>query len=183
MEPDEPVEPDEPSGEPIAYLYGTPSESGNIGLRVGDTVAYYNGAVLTDIDTVCTDEVKAQCPYAFLVYYPDDNLYRLYISSRAGLVHGRNSRNVHVEFANSELGGKSNYDGETMTWGDVSAADNASLNAPTNRVFWVNEAVYYKDNFYDEALAGTLFMAASAPIPVGEIVDTIDGIPIYEVKT
>lgn len=33
-------------GTPSMYLYGTPSESGNIGLRSGDTVTYYDGAVL-----------------------------------------------------------------------------------------------------------------------------------------
>lgn len=47
-ESDIPIVPDEPETPTASlYLYGTPSESGNIGLRVGESVTYYEGAVAT----------------------------------------------------------------------------------------------------------------------------------------
>lgn len=51
-EPDEPAVPDEPGEVSTMYLYGTPSESGNIGLRVGDSVTYYSGAVAPNIPAI-----------------------------------------------------------------------------------------------------------------------------------
>lgn len=49
-ESDIPIVPDEPDTPTTAmYLYGTPSETGNIGLRVGETVTYYDGWVLSKL--------------------------------------------------------------------------------------------------------------------------------------
>lgn len=68
-----------PKPKPSMYLYGTPSESGNIGLRVGDTVTYYDGAVLPKLPesdlsytVVCHDS-----PYTYgrVIYSAEPLLY------------------------------------------------------------------------------------------------------------
>ena len=62
-----PVIPDEPETASMC-LYGTPSTSGNIGLRNGESVTYYDGAVLPPLP----EWDKSKYPYAFLCHLSGD---------------------------------------------------------------------------------------------------------------
>lgn len=157
-EPDEPEVPDEPGEVATMYLYGTPSESGNIGLRVGDTVTYYNGFAAPDINTVYTDEMKTEYPYARIGVY--GSTYRLSL--------------VTVESTVNDSGATSFLAGVVYEVVDGKWAA-CSKNYNTYTLIWANYNVRY-------ANSNELYLAKSDPIPVGEIVDYIDDIPIYERK-
>jgi len=147
--------------EPVAsmYLYGTPSDSGNIGLRVGDTVTYYNGFVAPDINTVFTDEMKAEYPHARIGVY--NSTYRLSLVQVESKVNDSGA----VGFLSGVV-----YEVVDGKW----VARSKNYNSYT--VIWANYNVLYAES-------NELYLAKSDPIPVGEIVEYINDIPIYEAKT
>ena len=168
--PDAPAVPDEPGEVATMYLYGTPSESGNIGLRVGDTVTYYDGAVLPSIESVWTPELQAEYPVVYIYtlldwnylnigkgysYRYEDEKYKVYLTGYYG------SYTAHDE------GWGSFYDGEDGEKGIGEVQNFASMP-------WTNTPILHED--------GTIAKAATTPIPVGDIVEYINNIPIYEQK-
>ena len=62
---------------PVGYLYAHVARDGETPTHTIDGVGYV-GAVLPDINEVWTDEVKAEYPYACIIYYPETNVYGLY---------------------------------------------------------------------------------------------------------
>ena len=61
------------------------------------------------------------------------------------------------------------YDLDGGAWGEGKAVDyNGWFGVgQVDVLLWTSHAIYYADDYYDSALAGTLYLAASEPIPVG----------------
>ena len=166
-----------PKREPVElFLYGTPSESGNIGLRFGDSVVLYDGAVLPPIP----NEVMA---YQFV---------RLFNFTTSFTAHGAIGCNTTPETQEVTVGGlfpetyvangyftDVTYLYALVTNNDYgwamldSGAEIDSNYTDIRNIKWANYDVLNLD--------GSVYLAASEPIPVGEIVDYINEIPIYEV--
>ena len=170
--------------EPVAYLYGTPSESGNIGLRVGDTVTYYNGAVLPALP----EWDKTVYPYAVIVDYgysilDKENRAFLYLLKDQGDRYLQESQ-IDSEYIYYHAGdmyykATSPKDEPYTEWTESDILTEAKMFNLVG-IIWTKEPIYYQyDNHW--GASGELALAASDPIPVGEIVEYIDGIPIYEV--
>lgn len=169
--------------EPIAYLYGTPSESGNIGLRVGDTVTYYDGIVAADINTIYTDELKVQYPYAHIsnsswTAANPDGLYSLYCfdtimesySTKLGSHGDSNIKPVGGDLGTVNAMGMFAIIDETPEFVEPSSNKYGILG---QKILWANYDHYHTN--------GTLLCAATSPIPIIKgIVDYIGDIPIYE---
>ena len=163
------------------YLYGQQSDSGNIGLRVGDTVTYYSGHISPMWD-------RTKYPFGVALYNQGES-YRVYHFYAFAEQHYYETTHVLTSryFGTSsdpEIGGpacvawiKYGIDGEWEASEGVAnvQTDMGSVKVNSQNELWTSFDMYYKD--------GTLKSAASDPIPVGEIVEYIDGIPIYEVIT
>lgn len=178
---DIPILPDEPDTPTASmYLYGRPSESGNIGLRVGDSVTYYDGAVLPPLP----EWDKTKYPYAFIVeyeanvmgaHYRTANLYAIPKVEHFKVENG----NWCVSIANymeSEIfvslsGSATATDYVGKDWGAFE--EKTASGVVVSEIDWANFDVLNED--------GSVHRAKSDPIPVGEIVDYINDIPIYEV--
>lgn len=146
-------------GDPELFLYGTPSESGNIGLRVGDSVTYYNGAVLQKLP-------ESDMPYAHIYSTELDLIpYGAIFSENPFVFNGNKSILL------DGMVGKWHYS-ENSVWWNYAEYD-ATDTANSYPAIWTNHDI--KD------VNGNLHLAATNPIPVTKgIVDTINGIPIYE---
>ena len=134
---------------PIAYLYGTPSDSGNIGLRSGDTVTLYDGAVLPPLP----EWDKETYPYAVIQYttiIPESPKYRLLCSASptvlmTGILGGSTPAPCLIWTAGDTwVGGYINEDGQT--WVNCTP-------------IWTNYDLYYRGS-------ETPALAASDPVPV-----------------
>ena len=144
------------------YLYGTPSESGNIAVRSGDSVTYYQGAVLPPLPE--WDETAY--PYAAIAQNNAVGTY-LFLANAEPFEGGVN-HTLTVLFPDVS------YRLEDGAWQTYSSG---SLN---NNAVWSNYDVYYMENDNLGELAGTLYHAKSDPIPVSGIVDYVGDIPVYE---
>lgn len=164
----------------VMYLYGTPSESGNIGLRSGDTVTYYDGAVLPALP----ERDKEKYPYAYILYtfFPK---YCLYLTNRplyATWSEGNNKvSGVHSNGEFEWMGGGVKANGKE--WATGVHTESLSTGFPP---IWSNTDMF-KAIYISEAksyeLTDEIGFKATEPIPVGEIVDYDGDIPIYEVIT
>lgn len=166
-----------------------PVHSGNIGLRVGGSVTMYDGAVLPDINTVYTDELKAKCPNAVIRGYTDKQAVvspfygrrYLHISSEPFWVHASNSStdnglylaNLKTQYWVCEYG----VDNEWKYKGEFNH-DNQSVFNPDYS--WDEYSFVWANHDVENTSNNTVYQIASDPIPVSGIVDTINGIPIYE---
>lgn len=174
------VAPDTPTTASL-YLYGTPSDSGNIGLRSGGDVTYYEGAVLMGVNALYTDEIKAEYPHAHVVqildlytnefkywqvYFEKKQPYTFYANISADLIeHGfDNELSQLYVFYSNESGT------EWFTYNENPREYEHSTKL-TN-VVWANYDVLNIDD--------TIYRPASEPIPVSGIVDYDGDIPIYE---
>lgn len=150
------------------FLYGTPSESGNIGLRVGDNVTYYKGVVAPPLPEWDEDEY----PYVYIAYRePPADFYLIYASTRRLSVQndGNTTYNTVTSFPMLASAG---YCLGDDSWGGLIQTSLASGYPP----IWANYDMkrYLKTS--------EIVLPATDPIPVsGEIVDYINEIPIYEV--
>lgn len=160
-----------PESEPVAYLYGTPSDNGNIGLRVGDTVTYYDGAVLPKLPEWDTETY----PHGIVTRW-DTNLYALYTTPSYSYSKDETLGRVWLTVEGYERYKAEDGANEwTETWEAKTTTILLSQDgAKTADVKWANFKIEYD---------GTVYCSASDPIPVGEIVDYVDDIPIYEVIT
>lgn len=162
----EPDEPDEPGEVATMYLYGTPSESGNIGLRVGDAVIYYNGVVSPRLP----EHEEGVFESAFIVFAGGlAQRYQVFFTPEITYRESESGM-WHFCYADGTIY-YSLYDGE---WKYPQTISNGGAYGTIDSVLWSNTDLLNKD--------GTVGHAKSDPIPVGEIVDYINGIPIYEQK-
>lgn len=150
--------PDTPTA--ALYIYGTPNESGNIGLRVGDTVTYYDGAVFSNIDEVYTDALKQTHPYAGIMT-SNGNCMLIVANAKAKQLTGflpsctwdTNDGNcAFVSWVYSELSG----------WEFSTSSEHGSPIAGSSNWMWANHDIYQSN--------GKLYIAQFAPIPVSGIV-------------
>lgn len=165
-----------PKREPVElFLYGTPSESGNIGLRSGNVVTYYDGAVMPPIP----DAVKA---------------YRYQNFSIFGNTGYKNLFGFNVAPETREISSSGLFPSTTVRHGQFQEAPYYRQTASITQTEWHIDAGYAGTGTTDVALEdikwanydvlnldGSVYLAASEPIPVSGIVDYIDNIPIYEV--
>ena len=164
---DVPVTPDEPVTSKM-YLYGTPRESGNIGLRKGESVTYYTGRVYSSLPDWWNEETH---PYAFLCFgFPSDGFDAWDVEvvvnadSIASMVAGYGPANEEGTVLSSNRA--------LDKWLEMTSLTYSAGELDRRGPFWSNKPLYTTD--------GTLYLAGTDPIPVGEIVDTINNIPIYE---
>lgn len=160
--------------ESVAYLYGTPSENGNIGLRSGDVVTYYEGAVLPKMlplpDGYTNAHImhRAYADYDMYIAFATKEKLMITSDGGVGLSDGVGANGISWFFRESRA---SNYNGADLVWGEWESESSLVHSYPP---IWSN---------YDMlSLAdGNVAFSASDPITVGGIVDFIDDIPIYEV--
>lgn len=160
--------PDTPTA--TQYLYGRPSETGNIGLRSGDTVTLYNGTVLPDINTVYTDELKQTHPNAVVSQFLD--LYRLTFYSAPVYLEYNAFANIYyseevcscIAYTFCELDGdtawNTNEDGNAT---DVAVGEQVGR---ASKPIWSNFELRKTVMGTDE----TTYLSATDPIPVTGIV-------------
>ena len=168
--------------EPVGYLYGTPSESGNIGLRVGDTVTYYKGAVLPKLP-----EFDKQ--YAVIRGYTDEQAqkggaYRwryLHVSEEPfclfspGTAYDKSLylTNLITQHWESNYGtdGAWEYKGEFTS--EEQCVYNPEYSWYEYHFLWANHPIV-------NTVDNSTYCIATDPIPVSGIVDYNGDIPIYE---
>lgn len=151
------------------YLYGTPSETGNIGLRSGGVVTYYDGVVAPELP----EWDKTAYPYVALNYARSMvmSLRRLYFSTEPCYrLESQGTDAPHTWFIPVPCM-VSSLISETE-WGEPTLST-ATEDMTIVLARWANHDVYNAD--------GSLCFQSSDPIPVGEIVDYEGDIPIYEV--
>lgn len=168
------------------YIYGTPSETGNIGLRDGDTVTYYDGMILPELP----EWDKTEYPYAVINYsYKNGVLNKVFCRILASNAYYTPSSVGGVWFGGDADGSRDDdkvaskyYQLTGDVWGEPSETEDGVVKiyppegqtaySLTYYTLWANFKVKYD---------GVVYKQAFEPIPVGEIVDTINNIPIYEV--
>ena len=133
------------------FIYGTPSESGNIGLRTGDGVVLCNG-VVANIDDVYTNELKAEYPFACVMVDKNNGLCILKLEKEAQ----KATEYGTVGITSSDIC----YSYQNGLWERYTVAF-----LTYRHLVWANHDVYYV-----EAFGGGLFMSAADPIPVSGIV-------------
>lgn len=133
----------------------------------------YNGTMLPDIHTVYTDEIKVEYPYAVIIFYESENVYRLCVSSEPGYVYYFLKERIQM----GDTYGKVDMDAGFSEWGELTfytSETNAAVNGEATWFIWSNHDIYYPDDYsHNAALAGTLYLSASDPIPVGTITDPL----------
>lgn len=154
------------------YLYGTPNESGNIGLRSGDSVSYYDGTVL---DALEWDEKTY--PYLFVeIWY--NNYSKKWSGSAVATAEPAyikdftlgTSLEEAIHWDGIPAIRKSHRDGQWSEWSESTTFTNIALN---------NGEIIFA--YYDIYKNGVLWQAATEPITIYKgIVDYVGDIPIYE---
>ena len=136
-------------------------------LSTGKTpIAYsYNGTVLPKLP----EWDREQYPYAYIDYYDSTgNSYSFFVTSKplrwyaGGFVIGFPLNDPDALASVFRWRYRPAYaDG----WYETGESDNAGIYYGG---VWTNTDIYYPDDYSDETLAGTLFLAASEPVPVYE---------------
>lgn len=147
----------------MGYLYGTPSEKGKIGLRSGDTVTYYNGVICQALPSSQTHPVCVMAMSGFFANTPTLHIGKsvVYRTSNGDYQYGL--EDLQPSWMLYADGWKQST---TQPVHDFIATVGGTY------ALWTNADICYED--------GTVAHAATEPIPVGKIVDTINNIPIYE---
>lgn len=155
--PDEPVIPDVP--EAFLYLYGTPSTSGNIGLRNGESVTYYEGVVAKPVYELYDENYPIVC-ITMNTYFSGTEVHMFSNVTPDG--ENRLHYDERIDFE---------YDKTTGGWVEHDRLTDSYMF--TSGIVWTNTTLYDTN--------GNVTHSASDPIPVYTgIVDYIGDIPIYE---
>lgn len=178
------------------YIYGTPSESGNIGLRNGDSVTYYDGAVLPKLP----EWDKETYPYAYVCKNPSSDYHHaIYFTNTPVFVcydldadkYSHLYQTETVSYVTYRRPKDFNPDADDVWVYDYAYTDSDGLFDQAFVPIWANVDVERinrrrtNDTYpytYEYEATGEIAIAASDPIPVGEIVDYNGKIPIYEVR-
>lgn len=151
---------------PPFCIYGVPSETGNIGLRSGDSVTYYDGVVLPTLPD------KAY-QYSMIVYSKLSGYIMwvysapFYINNTTGTVRVYTDKGAMYQLWQVNT--------DENVWNLKAEGQTTSGSITDDTPIWTNEDIYAEIDGIR-----SLYIAAYDPIPVGGIVDTIDGKPIYE---
>lgn len=159
--------------EPVAYLYGDPIEKYNeeyasvsVGLRRGDTITYYLDShlrpPLPEWDR--TSRPVACLISSFLSVTLDIWEKAPTVLDDGDSVHGYGGNGETLSLMYYE----SDYRGTVWEEPEMMSYSNMHRVAP----FWTNTDLYFT--------TGELYLAASEPIPVFELVEYINNVPIYE---
>lgn len=149
-----------------------PVHSGNIGLRSGESVTYYKGHVAPELPMYDNAKYnKAMMTVHRGSQYTSGVVWAMngVTFGLGGGVNGSEWRvrcNSYVMFTQGRTGG--------TEWLEGGAKDEYSEVSDIESVEWANFDIINQD--------GTVYLPATEPIPVYGIVDTINGIPIYEIK-
>ena len=190
-ESDIPVTPDAPAT--ALYLYGAPSTTGNIGLRSGDSVSYYDGAVLPKMPDFPTGY-----DFAAMAIQKIDNtdwyVARLFLFTERP-VYGQAKKNAiftvdclkasgsvmeYVLYNTLELNSMMSFKvSAANVWEYYRTRENTETKYVFEDAVWTNTDILCSG--HSTKADGTVYLAKSDPVPVTGIVDYIGDIPIYEV--
>lgn len=126
-------------------------------------VAYlYNGNRLPDIYSVYTPELQKTHPYAFILGLPSIGVMWLYVTSNVEVNVSSNSDCIRFYKDTAlmsviQTDGNGDYPAE---WPELGAIEDETYNAFLSAVKWTNCDIHKLD--------GTLYLAASDPVPVYE---------------
>ena len=155
---EQPEQPEEPSGAIVGYSY--------------------NGVTLPDINEVWPD--KETYPYAVIYTYhgaseAQNPIHRLVLSDVPFAIVHKTFVLLGKEYNALEWDGNYIAKWKIVTWdywdndGSGTAGSNFSIDSENDAVVWTNADIRYADDYSgDETLAGTVYLAASAPVPVYE---------------
>lgn len=179
---DTPTEPNTPAAASL-YIYGTPSTSGNIGLRNGESVTYYDGAVLPKLP----DEIT-QCKHIFVYEMIEGTQYIAYgFDTEPSFVLSTNflGSTEQVRIVSGQYNSACLYGANTDTcegWIGIETNQNVSdaalgyVAVKNTAVLWANFDVYTSD--------GTLYRAKNDPTPVSGLVGYKCGdweVPVFDI--
>jgi hypothetical protein len=145
------------------YLYGRPSETGNIGLRNGESVTLYDGAVLPPLPELSeADKETYPCWYVTkrTVYDVDYGLQTVYdaFAKKYSIKVNDTAGNITTQSVFAKFYRFCPY--LEHKWFETSSASGS--------VIWANTPVYYADDV--EEVGGTVYLSSPDPIPVTGIV-------------
>lgn len=149
------------------YLYGTPSTSGNIGLRVGESVTYYGGAVLPPLP----ERDESVYPYAWIIKKLFGGYY-LYLLSELIYQQSSGGENA-IEFSPTNAVRYSCGNGGTA-WEESPVTESGVTTISWS--MWANFDLLNGDN--------SIYIAASDPIPVSGLVgNSYNGTVLPDIDT
>lgn len=131
---------------------------------LGDGFALYNGVELPNIDTVWTDELKKEYPYAYIRSCTADDIYSLYLSPDPLYKTSLTVRSLEdsiLKYFELPFGFS---DGQT--WKNTSYSDYEIYMGPTRTIVWSSVDILNNND-------STTYLAATSPIP-------LDGMQVIE---
>ena len=139
------------------YLYGTPSESGNVALADGDGYVLYNGAVLPKLP----EWDKDAYPYVVIQEVKvATNQYRLNVSSKPPYARHSIYGDAHIYFAAPADAEGRHWNLRDGAWGDTNyTVSILGHNDTVSPIIWANYEVKYEDG-------NSTYLSGSAPIPL-----------------
>ena len=166
------VLPDKPV-EAAYYLYGTPSESGNVALADGDGYVVYNGAVLPKLP----EWDKTKYPYAYMKL---SGFFQIYSETKVTLIVSNSPIAFDGWSFDWGISGSTTFNlKEDAEWSSFSYKEtNGTSDKSSSKFFWGNQEIVNSSD-------GSVYLAKSDPIPLvsAEPVGYTDNeIPIYQQK-
>lgn len=163
-----PIEPDTPVTTSL-YLYGTPSETGNVGLQNGDAVTYYDGVVANSIPTE-HEKNTAGREYSYaIIYRKDENEYNVLFTTSPAvkITDGGNVGfliDTNYYLYTYKLNENKEWEDSVGFWGPMSSSGGYLFWETSGRVFvWANYDIV-------DAETGKMYFSKSGPIPVSGLV-------------
>lgn len=163
----------------VQFAATEPVHSGNIGLRSGESVTYYDGVVIPpppELPQGYEEYTYMGLSPALFNTYPVAALYfhnsAYYFKSTGGYFFGGNDDTPVPSLI-------ATYEKDSGAWSELTVHDNYNVNVKKGMkgfgVFWTNFDLLNED--------GTVCVEKTDPIPVSGIVDYVGDIPVYEVIT
>lgn len=170
-----------PGAEPATYLYGTPSESGNIGLRVGDTVTMYEGYIAPKLpDFSGLKGAQYGYTYDYIIGHRYVNLHGTVFNHLVAFTKAPATDTVSSgERILQENGYGAMFSVKDETYDKWEVHTDKMVSSASKMAVYFEEILWSSFNIFHTD--GSPFMMESKPIPVGSIVDHDGDIPIYEV--
>jgi len=174
----DPIFPDVPDVPVTAdyYLYGTPSESGNVAIADGEGYVLYEGDVLPNIGTVYLEELKETYPYVTM--YVNTISKKPYVLLTNIPFYTNETGTVLAHGKYKAVGYGLNDDG--LGWSVAFEPYESPIGGDfgVESIVWVNYDICLRDD------PSVIFMPTSDPIPLvsAEPIRYEGDIPVYEKK-